>query len=114
MKWIVTVVLLMLLGIAGYLVARGRNPARPAFGDPTVQHYEYFARKFNNLMVDRGEPIEKYETDLKRTDSLTTPLVGDFHCIWAGNDRHIRFDWKGGKWVEESGRYQDLADAAQK
>lgn len=103
---------IVLLGF-GYYAARTWNPVRPYIGQPESRHFDAFARYFNNACVDAGSEFASYSTDLRRTDSLTHPLVGEFSAITtSGRVVHVQFGWEDGKWVSVDGRYKDQAAKA--
>lgn len=81
MKWIVTVVTVIALAGFGYYGARNINPTRPLIGEPTAANFEFFARRLNNLMVQNRYKIERYSAELKRTDSITYPIVGEVKFV---------------------------------
>jgi hypothetical protein len=79
MKWILTAVTLLALVGFGYYGARNINPTRPLIGEPTAANFEVFARRLKNLMVQNGYKIERYSAELKRSNSITYPIAGEFN-----------------------------------
>ncbi len=105
----------LVLGLVVYGNARNWNPTRPLIGEPTGKHFEFFARRFNNAMYDHGHPLARYSTDLRRTDSITNPIVGTFSALTAdGDSLLIGFAWQDGRWVSLTKQYQEPADEAQR
>jgi hypothetical protein len=92
--------IVLALAGGGYYIARHYNPSKPLIGDPTAQHWEYFARRFNNELVGtRKVPVNEYHAELRRTDSMTNPIVGEFACLIDGTPEVMRFGWQHGDWV---------------
>jgi hypothetical protein len=96
---------------AAYYAARNWNGPRPLIGEPKPKHFDLFASRFKAAMISRGVPIVRQETNVRRTDSLTHPLVGE---ITASFDETypltFRFNWENGRWVVDGG--SDTAEAA--
>ena len=81
MKWIVTVVTVIALAGFGYYGARNVHPTRPLIGEPTAANFEVFARRLQILMVQNGYKIDRYSAELKRANSITYPIAGEFKFV---------------------------------